>query len=616
MPTARVMWTRMCAAVLLAVAGAAASAQTFGPISVSLRPSPGIANTLCHGSFVLPYAVRNADESPHVVTVEIDFPHGGHYGDRLGSIRRSVKVEAGAGASIKLYVPSMPASYPRARVWIDGSPQPGGLTAPSNAPFAHWRTHHGGAVTQVNVLVAQESVNRDNLHSAFVSTIPRLTTGPTHGGGHPSLNLIRSEIPVPQWDDSWLAYSAFDGIVLTGQAFTRAPAMVRQAVQRYVECGGILVLMGEERALEDLGLDLSDTHPEQTPRQRVRRQGLGFGTLWCIAANEIDRQDDEWSNEVRMDLWNAWRDRSRAQAERHRLNTLHSSFPVVDSIQVPVRGIMLCLLIFAILAGPVNMVILARRNRRIWLLWTAPALSLATCGVVVAYAFLGEGLLAKERTAAITYLDEATRRAVTSAVSGFYFSLPPGGGLEYDLNTQFACLTAYTGGRGTPRGVDQTSGNHLTNGWISARIPAYVHLLRNQERSERLQVAWAGDRLEVLNGLGADIRKLGITGPNGQHFVSTGPIPAGGRQVLTSPGGKLRVVGLSESLSSTISFNALVAATAESAIPDACREPGTYVALLDGAPFLEPAIQRRRMDRTALSVVYGVLAEPPQGEQP
>ena len=66
--------------------------------------------------------------------------------------------------------------------------------------------------------------------------------------------------------------------------------------------------------------------------------------------------------------------------------------PVIENLKVPTRGIILIMLAFIVVIGPVNMIYLSRRNRRTWMLWTIPAISLVTTLLVFVYSLVREGI--------------------------------------------------------------------------------------------------------------------------------------------------------------------------------------------------------------------------------
>src|SRR5262249_57505399 len=76
------------------------------------------------------------------------------------------------------------------------------------------------------------------------------------------------------------------------------------------------------------------------------------------------------------------------------INAINRRFPVVEELGAPIRGLFLLMLLFAVVIGPVNYMLLARRQQRVWLWWTAPAIAAVASLGVFGYAMLAEGLQA------------------------------------------------------------------------------------------------------------------------------------------------------------------------------------------------------------------------------
>ena len=69
----------------------------------------------------------------------------------------------------------------------------------------------------------------------------------------------------------------------------------------------------------------------------------------------------------------------------HNYHDANRAFPVVEDIGVPVRGLLALMFLFALAIGPVNMFVLARKKRKLWLFWTVPVISFVTCLAVLGY---------------------------------------------------------------------------------------------------------------------------------------------------------------------------------------------------------------------------------------
>jgi hypothetical protein len=413
--------------------------------------------------------------------------------------------------------------------------------------------------------------------------------------------LLRSEIPVADWGTNWLSYSGYDGVVVTGDDLRAMPPRVRTALWGFVECGGSLVVVGSGRV------------PAGWQRLRTEAQDTwsvyqgGFGE--CVVSG--DEKPDQWP----LLLWRRvvafWGKKVPPLQVVRTMTEANRAFPVVDNISVPVRGLFVLMVVFALAIGPVNFYVLARLKRRLWLLWTVPAVSLVTCGIVFGYMFLVEGWQGHVRVEGLTILDERSGRATTIGWVGVYSPLTPGDGLHFsrasELTPQLASNRGFSGGGGVPaRVIDWTDDQHLAAGWVSARVPAHFMLRKNEPRAERVTVRRDPDgSLTLVNGLGADIHQLWLADARGRIYRAA-DVPAGGKGVLKRVGGKAAgdagtLRGLFESDWTTLYQRVTLG-------PGQFLRPGCYLAVLESAPFIEEALAGAR--RQARSLVYGLMKGP------
>src|SRR5262249_14453870 len=93
------------------------------------------------------------------------------------------------------------------------------------------------------------------------------------GGVAPWLEVhwVRSEAPAAAWSPHWLAYSRFDGIIVTADEMRELPAAAQTAVAQYVECGGALLVAGDWQPPDSWKKRLLPTDPGM----RVYYPGFG-----------------------------------------------------------------------------------------------------------------------------------------------------------------------------------------------------------------------------------------------------------------------------------------------------------------------------------------------------
>ena len=107
----------------------------------------------------------------------------------------------------------------------------------------------------------------------------------------------------------------------------------------------------------------------------------GFGQ--CLVASEADVRN--WTPEQWRAILDMWEQSAQPWQHLRSPNDANSAFPVVEDRGVPVRALFAAMLVFAVLIGPVNIKLLARKKRRLWLLWTVPVFSLLTCVAVFGF---------------------------------------------------------------------------------------------------------------------------------------------------------------------------------------------------------------------------------------
>jgi hypothetical protein len=413
-----------------------------------------------------------------------------------------------------------------------------------------------------------------------------------------SVESLRAEMPVSDWSENWLAYTPFDAMVLGAGDLAAASSATANAIQNYLEAGGDLFIFGDG--------GLPDAWHSASPKSfdgGVEYE-VGFGNCYVFHSENPAALDAKSVRKLRERVRN---DARYWQDLPYDSGAANTALPIVANLKVPVRGIVFIMLLFVIVIGPVNLIYLNRRRRRTWMLWTIPVISLVTTLLVFAYSLLSEGITPDTRIAGLTVLDQASHRAATVGGTAFYCPLTPSGGLQFDFGTEATPLVEIGYRSGTPREVDWTQSQHFSHGWVSARVAAYFHLRKAEARRERLQVVKVNGKLQVVNSLGAPIASLWVA--DADRHVYTATRVAAGEQaglipVSTAPSEKSGADGLLRD----IGFAAHPEALGDNA--GKYLRPNTYIAVLDGNPFIEnalgPAASAKRTKTSA--VIFGILA--------
>ena len=410
--------------------------------------------------------------------------------------------------------------------------------------------------------------------------------------------VLRSELEASGWSESWLAFTPFDLVVMSRTDLAAMTAAQQSALWSYVEAGGGLAVLG----LAELPKAWQSAASRKGPADRnssVAWFAAGFGQCLLLEPASITAL-----YRVQVDaLRDAARESGQPWQSMPTEGNANNEFPVIEDTRIPVRGIVFIMLAFILVVGPLNIFFCARANRRTAMLWTIPLISFITCAIVFGYSLLSEGITPSSRTEAITVLDQAAHRATTLARQAFYTPLTPGGGLRYSHDTEVTPLvdvSRYDGGNS--RELELSQSQHLTRGWVTARVPAHFALRKSETRRERITVQKLPDgRVTVVNGLGADIGTLWLRDDKGRLFKGEA-IKAGQNVPLASVTAILHsspvnnLAGLYQGDWSNA--HGLLTTT-----PGDYLRPNTYLAVMAETPFIENGLGKPGKSRSRQTII-------------
>lgn len=546
-----------------------------GKIVITAEPVPtrsGYEDT-GHGYAEYRLSITNHSKSGH--KIRLSFPANAYStsGHNIRQITRTVEVGPASTAIVSLPHPAVQINGSDILVHINDKKQK--VNVPCDK-IGHGQSDYPG--DQIGSVLAGREVS-ENL---------RNTIGSVNLGGN-NVQVYRSEAPVAQWSSNWTAYSRYDSVIMTGQEMQQAPPSVRQAVMRYVECGGSLFV-------ENCGALKAPKNwlKAPNPPRNATMYHIGFGQC-CMtdqrgyfpnqAKRMLERSYQPWSNVRGVD-------------EANRI------FPVIEDLKIPVRGLLILMIVFAVAIGPVNLMILGRKKKRIWMLWIVPAVSLLTCGTVFAYATFAEGWRGHRRTETLTILDQRTHRATTIGWTAFYSPLTPGDGLHFEYETELSPQIGFSwdDNAGSSRTIDWTKDQHFASGWVKARVPTHFKLRKSQTRRVRISLR-RSEQLTAVNGLGAQIQRLYLADTDGKVYTAS-DIQPGAAATLTA--GSIKPVGRNNTLREFYRSEWTGIVNDFDNRPGKYLRPGTYIAILDGTPFVEEGLAGAT-PRKCRSVVYGIL---------
>jgi len=545
--------------------------------------------------------------------VEVVFPKENYGGihDYLSCMRRRIALEPGGKADVSLFQPPLGIVGDHLQVIVDGQ------TFQEIVSLSPVSFHRRGIKSRnFAYILMSQGISGDFVNSAELALLPKpaenTAPNPSSKGGFgmgmgmgmpedgKRFEIRRADQPVAAWSRQWLGYSRYSAVVVSGPEMHTIPDRVREALDGYVRCGGVLCVIGEWSRPSDLNWQ----------NHLGLQTGIcGFGRIVHTAQSDFKTwQTAQWERlegywQVNLpDEWGfgggAW---------------LHEKFPVGGAADVPVRGLFVLMAVFAIVIGPVNLFYFSRKTCRMRLLWTVPLISLAACAGLIIYALAAEGWRAHIRTQAVTILAETEHQATSLGILGYYSPLTPGRGLHFSVSSELTPLglEEFRGGR--PRTIDWSTDQHFDSGWIQSRTPTSFLIRKTESRRERIpvRVTARGD-LAATNGLGADIQRLWVADANGVIYMAK-DIRAGAEAELTSTAGET-CSGTPEAWNDFYKNGSWYSAATE-AVPSQVKtwlRPHCYLAELKSSVFVEAGLDRVK-SHTAYNLVYGIMPEAKHG---
>ena len=549
-------------AVLLLFACSAA-ADSFGPLIIEPRAAVGPMRDGAYYEYR--FNVVNPTADAHVVRIDLA-------GSILGGgaqPRASRTIVAAPRASTMVSIPQYVMNQYGLReavVSVDGVEQETRLAVGAYAsPGGSYRT-------TLDVLIGR----------TVDAGVP-LAIAPDSSG----VEAIRPSISPASWSANWIHYSVFSGAIFTTRDWLERPRPVQAALLRWVAAGGSITFIGDV--------------PDGLPEMRGSGAQLGFDArhlgLGCVnllpesetIAPHVGALRSTW-REVDIDTRYQWYGEQQQD----------TPIPLLDDASLPVKSLFSLLVVFAVVGGPLNLWVLAKKQRRLWIFWTLPLLAAVTAAILVGSVIASEGWVRIQKTASLTLLDERAGEAATIGWTGFYATLAPDGEVRFESGTEVRPLFASSEGH-----TDWSDGQRFVSGWIGSRLARGFALRKVEPRRERLPLRREQDQLIAVNGLGTHIGSLWVADDVGRIY--TAKDVAAGKEVVLTPTGTLA--------NATVADPAYLAAapstwasypTRFTQQPMSVLQPGMYLASVERSPFVEAALARPTKS-VSTAVVIGVI---------
>ncbi len=417
----------------------------------------------------------------------------------------------------------------------------------------------------------------------------------------------RSEGDARLFSDNWVAYTAWDMVVVNESQWTALRPAQKRALGQYMRLGGCLIMLEEtadDTWPDDFPIALSSSNIVNT-----RRIDFGMAVAAPLSITSDPNAKTKWMSVVdfvisRAHFWGS--------QELHALDR-NQSFPVISHLSVPHRTFIALLIIMVLCIGPLNLWFLIKIDRRVWLFFTVPILSAAATLILVVAALVSEGITPTKRSEAFVVLDHQRDEVMTWATSAVYLPIANRSGLRFSGRNEI-----YFGGNNylTKKSIDLNSGLWLQRGWLSPRIPFHYQERGRYPLGERLAVRFDERGIPtVTNGFGADLSNVLVCNQAGQIF-GTQHLAAGAEKVLEPAESGTQVWTQRDHDPFSKADNVLWTATAEhwrrffQTDKKTQLAPNQYLAFLEGGAYLENPLPGSLI-RNERCLLFGRLGDKP-----
>ena len=356
-----------------------ADTRQAGDISVSIQP--GFSGTSGHGARQVDFVVTNRSAQPRNINLINEAGRNYSYMPNLKQILINAKVPANANIKIPVFTPCVNIPESQLRLYVDGSARK--IEPPLKEKLNYYSSYNSG--------------------TAVLSVRGAILAKADKSGRYTTDNFIFNTcgIPVSDWSEYPQAYSRFDLVAITDDSLNEMSPDIKKALLRYAELGGVLFIQGN-------GSDFNIPSPWKKSfkeDKKLKIWEVGYG-LVVVCPQEKKLVEAAWERLKGM----CGPVRKRLNDEtRRKAADVDRKYPIISEIQLSPTVLLVILIIFSIIIGPVNILYLTKKKKKLLLLLTVPAISIVFTIAIFAYSFLAEGWHARSRYDTVTLLDQQKR---------------------------------------------------------------------------------------------------------------------------------------------------------------------------------------------------------------
>lgn len=491
----------------------------------------------------------------------------------------------GLGASQQANHLAWPVIYAHASA---RAPEPGAIEGWAAALGAHPPEGLPGPPTPQN----------RHLHTlGHVSSVPA-TSSTAHGWTIEITPVVFDELAT-----RFEPYTSLKAVLLDAQSGLPRPEAV-EAMLRWARLGGCLVFQGPDADALARSVPAAGAWMEErflvSSSGRDRVYACGQGTLVVAAQNDlhdlrtVDQRADFTST---LQLLGQAMARAFSFAGAPQSSIEFDKLPGLSGLDLPYRALTVLLVLFAIVIGPLNLMVVKRLNRPALLLVTVPVIALVFSVGLFVYGALAQGLGTRVRSRSLTWLDQRAHVASTLELRSTFAGMPAGDG--WVPGPGGACIPMPEAPKQLTLGqleLDFREGLVFGGDQLPVRREARNAFLVDRAARARLEVTRDGERVVVENGLGAAIEQLVLRDENGGWHALDGVLAQGARATLAP------LARADEAVDRTTALLGDTAGLASTTV----LAPASYAARLAAGAFVDPCgIEYQEEEST--HVVLGIL---------
>jgi hypothetical protein len=496
--------------------------------------------------------VENLDQQGHEVRVVIGTPR---WADNDVHVERTIQLLPSERAVTFL---PLPTPFPRAllQFFVSGTETVSSLNL-----------NQGSGVTG---LLLSDRPDANPLGMVWLQRLPAELRGPP----------ILSQVPAAEAPSDWRLYTGFHAVLVDSRS--PVPADVQEALRRAAFAGLVVAVAaphnlsaGPLRSL--LGAALPGT-----------TMAHGLGTL--LVMPPVDELAAARSPVVPV-----------GQGPLPVAPALQYEAEIPGLGEAPVRVFLSVIVLFALLAGPVNFILLRRWRRPMLALVTVPALGFGTTLMILAYGFWNDGFGVRGVETSWTLLDQGRHEAATICARTLFTGQAPG---SFAFGADAMLLAPHSLAEDEHK-ADRWSYDagtaQLDGGALPSRTPTPLVTVQQGVARQRLVCQREGEVLRLLTDGGVEpIGMVVVRDFDGGYWAGEAPqlrpiaadavaaklaqMQADGTELERLAPHRGRRRG-GDSGGNVGSFP--VGALAERCLPSGELVPGSYVAVVESPPWLE-----------------------------